>query len=31
LTKGNDAEIRSGTEIGMVTLRPMTFSVRSDR
>ena len=31
LTKGNDAEVRSGTEIGMVTLRPMTFSVHSDR
>jgi outer membrane lipoprotein SlyB len=31
LTKGNDVEVRSGTEIGMVTLRPMTFSVRSDR
>lgn len=31
LTKGNEAEIRSGTEIGMVTNRPITFSVRSDR
>jgi hypothetical protein len=31
LTKGNDAELKSGTEIGMVTTRPMTFSVRSDR
>jgi hypothetical protein len=31
LTKGNEAEIRSGSEIGMVTSRPITFSVRSDR
>jgi hypothetical protein len=31
LTKGNEAELRSGTEIGMVTARPMTFKVRSDR
>jgi hypothetical protein len=31
LTKGYDAELRSGTEIGMVTTRPITFSVRSDR
>jgi len=31
LTKGNDVELRSGTEIGMTTLRPITFSVRSDR
>jgi hypothetical protein len=31
LTKGYEAELRSGTEIGMVTTRPMTFSVRSDR
>ena len=31
LTKGNEAEVRSGTEIGMVTMRPITFSVRSDR
>jgi hypothetical protein len=31
LTKGNEAELRSGTEIGMITARPMTFSVRSDR
>jgi hypothetical protein len=31
LTKGNEAEVRSGTEIGMVTTRPVTFSVRSDR
>jgi type IV secretion system protein VirB10 len=27
LTKGNDVELRSGTEIGMVTMRPMTFSL----
>lgn len=31
LTKGNEAELRSGTEIGMVTTRPVTFSVRSER
>jgi len=31
MTKGNEAELRSGTEIGMVTVRPMTFSVRADR
>lgn len=31
LTKGSEAELRSGTEIGMVTTRPITFSVRSDR
>jgi hypothetical protein len=31
LTKGNEAELRSGTEIGMITTRPITFSVRSDR
>ena len=31
LQKGNEAEVRSGTEIGMVTMRPITFSVRSDR
>src|SRR5882724_489200 len=30
LTKGNEAELRSGTEIGMVTVRPITFSVRAD-
>jgi hypothetical protein len=30
LTKGNEAELRSGTEIGMVTARPITFSVRAD-
>jgi hypothetical protein len=31
LTKGNEAELRSGTELGMVTIRPITFSVRADR
>ena len=31
LTKGNEAELRSGTEIGMITARPITFKVRSDR
>ena len=31
LTKGNEAELRSGTEIGMVTVRPITFSIRADR
>ena len=31
LTKGNEAELRSGTEVGMITARPMTFKVRSDR
>jgi hypothetical protein len=31
LTKGNQAELRSGTEIGMVTTQPMTFQIRSDR
>ena len=31
LTKGYEAELRSGTEVGMVTTRPITFSVRSDR
>ncbi|MFY9556269.1 MAG: hypothetical protein WAV20_19465 [Blastocatellia bacterium] len=31
LTKGNEAELRSGTEIGMVTTHPITFSIRSDR
>jgi hypothetical protein len=30
LTKGKEAEIRAGTEIGMVSARPMTFSVRAD-
>jgi len=27
LTKGNDVELRSGTEIGMVTTSPMTFNL----
>jgi type IV secretion system protein VirB10 len=31
LTKGNEAAIRSGTEVGMITTRPITFKVRSDR
>lgn len=31
LTKGNDAELRSGTEVGMSTTRPMTFTIRSER
>ncbi|HWO02404.1 MAG TPA: hypothetical protein VNS63_24375 [Blastocatellia bacterium] len=31
LTKGNEAELRSGTEVGMTTIRPITFRVRSDR
>lgn len=31
LSKGNEAELRSGTEIGMVTTRPIVFSVRSVR
>ncbi len=31
LSKGNEAELRSGTEIGMATTQPITFSVRSDR
>ena len=31
LTKGQKAEIRSGTEVGMTTTRPITFKVRSDR
>jgi len=31
LQKGNEAELRSGTEIGMVTTQPIVFSVRSDR
>ena len=30
LTKGKDAELRSGTEIGMVTVSPITFQVRAD-
>ena len=31
LTKGNEAELRSGAEIGMRTDQPITFSVRSER
>jgi hypothetical protein len=31
LSKGNEAELRSGTEIGMVTTRPVVFTVRSVR
>ena len=31
LSKGNEAELRSGTEVGMVTTRPVTFTVRSER
>jgi len=31
LTKGNEAELRSGTEVGMITTRPITFHVRSER
>lgn len=31
LTKGHEAELRSGTEVGMSTTRPITFKVRSDR
>jgi len=31
LTKGNEAVIKSGSEIGMVTTKPITFSVRADR
>ena len=31
LTKGHDAELRSGTELGMVTTRPITFTVRTER
>ena len=31
LTKGNEAELRSGAEIGMLTSQPITFSVRSER
>lgn len=30
-TKGNEAELRSGTEMGMVTNQPITFSVRANR
>lgn len=31
LQKGNEAELRSGTEVGMVSTQPVTFSIRSDR
>ncbi|HSB11868.1 MAG TPA: hypothetical protein VLM38_20440 [Blastocatellia bacterium] len=31
LQKGNEAELRSGTEIGMVTTQPIVFNIRSDR
>jgi hypothetical protein len=31
LTKGNDAELRSGTEVGMTTTRPMTFTIHNER
>ena len=31
LTKGNEAVLNSGSEIGMVTAKPIMFSVRSDR
>lgn len=31
LTKGHEAELRSGTEVGMSTTRPIAFKVRSDR
>lgn len=31
LTKGNEAELRSGTEIGMATTRPIVFNVQSPR
>ena len=30
LTKGNEAELKSGTEIGMVTAHPITFTVRAE-
>lgn len=30
LTKGQEAELRSGTEIGMVTVRPITFTVMAN-
>jgi hypothetical protein len=29
LTKGNEAQLRSGTELGMVTTRPIKFTMRS--
>lgn len=31
LSKGHEAELRSGTEIGMVTTQEITFNVRSER
>jgi hypothetical protein len=31
LQKGNEAELRSGTEIGMVTTQSIIFNIRSDR
>ncbi len=31
LTKGHEAELRSGTEVGMITARPITFHLRSER
>src|SRR6185436_17610151 len=31
LTKGNEAELRSGTEIGMTTTQAITFNIRSVR
>ena len=31
LSKGHEAEVRSGSEIGMVTTRPVVFTVRSVR
>jgi hypothetical protein len=31
LTKGNEAVLRSGTEVGMITNKPVVFSIRSDR
>lgn len=30
LTKGQEAELKSGTEIGMVTVRPITFTVMAN-
>lgn len=31
MSKGNEVEVRRGTEIGMITLRPVTFTVESAR
>jgi hypothetical protein len=31
LQKGNEAELRRGTEIGMITTQPITFNIRSVR